>query len=180
MSITFATTKPVQIPGNVEVQLTGSAISVKGPLGYLCQEVDSQNVKLVIESGVLSINAVQSSKHAKAIIGTIRSLIINMIVGVTNGFEKRLQLVGVGYRAQVSGNNLNLSLGFSHPVIYNVPEDIKAETPTQTEICIKGIDKQKVGQVAADIRAFRRPEPYKGKGIRFSDEKIVIKETKKK
>lgn len=180
MSTIFAITKPVQVPENVEIQLADSMVSVKGPLGHLHQQIDSQNIKITIESGKLSVSAIRASSYAKAITGTVRALVINMITGVTRGFEKKLLLVGVGYRAQVSGAVLNLNLGFSHPVAYSVPESIKAETPSPNEILIKGIDKQKVGQVAADIRAFRKPEPYKGKGIRFSDEKVVIKETKKK
>ena len=126
------------------------------------------------------ISAAYPSKYARAIVGTLRALVTNMIIGVTKGFEKKLLLVGVGYRAQASGAILNLNLGFSHPVVYDIPDDIKAETPNATEIYIRGMDKQRVGQAAADIRAFRKPEPYKGKGIRFSDEKIKIKETKKK
>lgn len=178
--VTYASTKPIQVPEAVEIRLTAGNISITGPLGTLQQQIDTQNVQVTFESDLLRFFATKSTKHAKAIIGTLRSLVTNMITGVTQGFEKKLLLVGVGYRAQVSGSNLNLNLGYSHPVVYSVPDGIKAEMPTQTEIRIKGIDKQAVGQVSAEIRAFRKPEPYKGKGIRFADERIVLKETKKK
>lgn len=178
--MTFATTKPISVPENVDIQVKASTVTVTGPLGELLQEFDKHTVKISLDSGSLEVSALKATKHAKAIIGTLRSLIINMITGVTSGFEKKLLLVGVGYRAQVAGTNLNLSLGFSHPVVYALPNGVQAEVPTQTEIRIKGIDKQAVGQVAAEIRGFRKPEPYKGKGIRFADERIVLKETKKK
>ncbi|ABI58845.1 MULTISPECIES: 50S ribosomal protein L6 [Nitrosomonas] len=176
----YTTTKPIEIPKLVEVQLTELGIAIKGPLGSLFQLIDVHNTKIEMSSNYLTIQALNSSKQARSIVGTINALISNMIRGVTNGFEKKLLIVGVGYKAQVSGNILNLNLGFSHPISYSVPEDIKVETPNPTEILIKGIDKQKVGQVAADVRSYRRPEPYKGKGIRYFDEKVIIKETKKK
>jgi len=176
----YITTKPIEIPKLVEIQLTESGIAVKGPLGSLFQSIDAYNTKIEVDSNFLTIQALNSSKQAKSIVGTLKALISNMIRGVTNGFEKKLLIVGVGYKAQVSGNTLNLNLGFSHPVSYSVPGDIKVEMPNPTEIVIKGIDKQKVGQVAAEVRSYRRPEPYKGKGIRYFDEKVIIKETKKK
>jgi len=176
----YITTKPIEIPRLVEIQLTESGVAVKGPLGSLFQSIDTHNAKVEVSSDCLTIRALNASKQAKSIVGTLKALISNMIRGVTNGFEKKLLIVGVGYKAQVSGNCLNLNLGFSHPVSYPVPEGIKVEMPNPTEILIKGIDKQKVGQVAAEVRSYRRPEPYKGKGIRYSDERVVIKETKKK
>lgn len=172
--------KPVQIPESVEFQLTETAITIKGPLGNLVQSLDKGNIKFVLESGNLQIGSEDTSKATRALIGTLRSLIMNMITGVTQGFEKKLLLVGVGYRAQASGSMLNMNLGYSHPVEYEIPKDLKVETPTPTEIVLKGLDKQLVGQAAADIRSFRKPEPYKGKGIRYADEYIRIKETKKK
>lgn len=176
----YMTTKPIEIPKLVEVQVTESGVTIKGPLGSLFQSVDVNNTKIDINSNSLTIQALNASKQAKSLVGTLKALISNMIKGVTSGFEKKLLIVGVGYKAQVSGSTLNLNLGFSHPVIYSIPENIKVEMPNPTEIVIKGIDKQKVGQVAAEVRSYRRPEPYKGKGIRYFDEKVVIKETKKK
>lgn len=176
----YITTKPIEIPKLVEIQLTESGIAVKGPLGSLFQFVDAHNTKVAVDSDHLIIQALNASKQAKSMVGTLRALISNMIKGVTSGFEKKLLIVGVGYKAQVSGSSLNLNLGFSHPISYLVPEGIKIEMPNPTEILIKGIDKQKVGQVAAEVRSYRRPEPYKGKGIRYSDERVIIKETKKK
>jgi large subunit ribosomal protein L6 len=169
---------PIQLPKGVEVTL-GEMITVKGPLGSLSQQSPA-NVKVVLDAGVVSFEPIDASIQANAMSGTLRALMNNMVNGVSKGFEKKLNLVGVGYRAQAQGENLNLSLGFSHPVVHKMPAGIKAETPSQTEIVIKGIDRQKVGQVAADIRAYRPPEPYKGKGVRYADEVVVLKETKKK
>jgi large subunit ribosomal protein L6 len=152
---------------------------MKGPLGVLSQAL-LPSVSIDREGDQLLFRCVEGAPEADAMSGTMRALVNNMVTGVTKGFEKKLTLVGVGYRAQAQGNKLNLTLGFSHPVVHDVPAGIKVETPTQTEIHIKGIDKQVVGQVAAEIRAYRPPEPYKGKGVRYSDEVVVIKETKKK
>jgi large subunit ribosomal protein L6 len=138
------------------------------------------DIRVEREGDSLLIKPANDSKQANAMSGTMRALLANMVRGVTSGFERKLTLVGVGYRAQAAGDVLNLTLGFSHPVAHQMPEGVKVETPTQTEIVIKGIDKQQVGQVAADVRAYRKPEPYKGKGVRYADEKIVLKETKKK
>ena len=169
---------PVIVPSGVEVSL-GDEIVVKGPLGTL-KTAQSPAVNVAFEDGQLKVSTVNDEKFSNAMWGTMRANLQNMVTGVSKGFEKRLTLVGVGYRAQVQGTTLNLSLGFSHPVVYTLPEGIKAECPTQTEIVIKGVDKQKIGQVAAEIRAFRKPEPYKGKGVRYADEVVIIKETKKK
>lgn len=169
---------PIELPKGVEVVLSDTAVSIKGPLGVLSQamlpsvSIDRDGDKLQVRAG--------TSDNAGAMSGTMRALVANMVNGVTKGFEKKLTLVGVGYKAQAQGSKLNLSLGFSHPVVHDMPSGIKVETPTQTEIVIKGIDKQLVGQVAAEVRAYRSPEPYKGKGVRYSDEVVVIKETKKK
>lgn len=171
--------EPILVPANVEVSLSSSEVSVKGPLGKLQRSINS-NVTVEREGDTLLVKVANASRQANAISGTMRALLANMVQGVTNGFEKKLSLVGVGYRAQVVNETLNLALGFSHPVIYKMPEGIKIETPTQTEILIKGIDKQKVGQVAAEVRSYRKPEPYKGKGVRYADEAIVMKEAKKK
>jgi large subunit ribosomal protein L6 len=170
---------PVDIPSGVEVTFNANNISVKGPLGVLSQILPS-SVLVDRKEDKLFFSCSQRVLGADAMSGTMRSLINNMVTGVTKGFEKKLNLIGVGYRAQAQGANLNLTLGFSHPVVYSIPVGIKIETPTQTEILVKGIDKQIVGQVAAEIRAYRPPEPYKGKGVRYSDEVVVIKETKKK
>ncbi|MBM3371208.1 MAG: 50S ribosomal protein L6 [Burkholderiaceae bacterium] len=170
---------PVAIPSGVEVQLDSASISVKGALGTLSLRINPL-VRLVREGDELFSRAVNESKESGAMSGTFRMLVANMIHGVSKGWEKKLNLVGVGYRAQAQGSSLNLSLGFSHPVVYQLPAGIKAETPTQTEILIKGADRQRVGQVAAEVRAYRPPEPYKGKGVRYADEVVVIKETKKK
>lgn len=170
---------PVQILPGVEVKIESGMVSVKGPLGSLNQAlVDSINVQNV--DGMLHVAVNDSSREAHAMSGTIRALLSNMITGVSKGFERKLNLVGVGYRAQAQGDKLNLTLGFSHPVVHQMPEGIKVETPTQTEILIKGLDKQVVGQVAADIRSYRKPEPYKGKGVRYANEVVALKETKKK
>lgn len=169
---------PIELPKGVEVTL-GGTITVKGPLGSLSQEAPA-NVKVSLDGDVITLAPVDESIQANAMSGTLRALLNNMVVGVSKGFEKKLNLVGVGYRAQAQGDSLNLSLGFSHPVVHKMPAGIKVETPTQTEVLIKGIDRQKVGQVAADIRGYRPPEPYKGKGVRYADEVVVLKETKKK
>lgn len=170
---------PIQIPDNLDIKLSENKISVKGPLGDLMLNLSS-DISVDLTDKIITVKSTNNSKHSRAMSGTIRTLISNMVLGVNSGFEKRLSLVGVGYRAQVSGDKLNLNLGFSHPVIHNLPSGIKAETPSQTEIVIKGIDKQKVGQVAAEIRSYRKPEPYKGKGVRYVDERIILKEAKKK
>ena len=169
----------VKVPANVEVVLSAGEISVKGPLGTLKQNMNS-NVVIEREGDELTCKKGNDSKEANAMSGTMRSLVANMVQGVSAGYQKKLTLVGVGYRAAAAGDTLNLTLGFSHPVAHKMPAGITVETPTQTEVVIKGIDKQVVGQVAADIRAYRSPEPYKGKGVRYSDEVVVLKETKKK
>jgi large subunit ribosomal protein L6 len=163
----------------VEVTLAAEALSVKGPLGTLSQRLRS-DVKIDIDGDKLVFKALNDSDEANAMSGTLRALAANMVLGVTKGFEKRLTLVGVGYRAQAQGDKLNLTLGFSHPVVHPMPKGVKVETPSQTEIVIKGLDKQLVGQVAAEVRAYRSPEPYKGKGVRYANERVVLKETKKK
>ena len=170
---------PVAVPDKVQVSLDPSFITVKGPQGTLKQPL-SRQVVVKMEGNSVTFAAADGSKAANALSGTMRANVANMVRGVSEGFQKKLNLVGVGYRAQAQGNKLNLSLGFSHPIVYALPEGIKAETPTQTEIVLKGADRQKVGQVAAEIRAYKSPEPYKGKGVRYSDETVVIKETKKK
>ena len=171
--------KPVAIPAGVEVTLAADRIEMKGAKGRL-QLALHPDVEVTREGDTLRCAPRGSGKRANAMAGTMRALIHNMVTGVTQGFEKRLTLVGVGYRAQAQGQTLNLTLGFSHPVNYPVPEGITVETPSQTEVVVKGVDKQRVGQVAAEIRAFRPPEPYKGKGVRYADEQIVLKEAKKK
>jgi len=168
---------PVKLPPKVEVTLDGGEISVKGPLGTLSRRFGSE---IQIEKNGDTLTFKRSSPDANAMHGTVRALVAGMVKGVTEGYEKRLTLVGVGYRAQASGDRINLSLGFSHPVMHKMPKGVKVETPQQTEIVIKGADKQQVGQVAAEIRAYRPPEPYKGKGVRYHDERVIIKETKKK
>lgn len=170
---------PVIVPDKVEVSLNHDGISVKGPLGTLDQKLSSR-VKIERIENRLEFKVNDNSRQANALSGTVRAIVANMVSGVTKGFEKKLTLVGVGYRAQAQGDKINLTLGFSHPVVHQLPQGIKAETPTQTEILIKGTDKQLVGQVAAEVRRYRSPEPYKGKGVRYSDERIVLKETKKK
>ena len=170
---------PVDVPKGVEVTLSDSEIFVKGPLGTLKQFL-LPAVKIERDGEKLLCRAIEGAPNAGAMSGTMRALLNNMVIGVTKGFEKKLTLVGVGYRAQAQGAKLNLTLGFSHPVAHDMPNGIKVETPTQTEILIKGIDKQVGGQVAAEVRAYRSPEPYKGKGVRYADEVVVIKETKKK
>lgn len=170
---------PVAIPAGVEVKLAGDKISIKGKQGELNLDIHSA---VSIEQGdnVLTFAPNVNDKQSNALAGIFRSLVNNMVTGVSEGFEKKLILQGVGYRAKASGNTLNLSLGFSHPIDYSLPDGIKAETPSQTEVVIKGIDKQKVGQVAAEIRGYRPPEPYKGKGVRYADETVRRKEAKKK
>ncbi|MVW73460.1 MULTISPECIES: 50S ribosomal protein L6 [unclassified Bordetella] len=170
---------PVELPKGVEANILADQITVKGPLGTLSQELTG-HVKVAEENGKLTFAAADDSRHANAMSGTVRALVANMVTGVSKGFERKLTLVGVGYRAQVQGDAIKLQLGFSHDVVHPLPAGVKAECPTQTEIVIKGANKQVVGQVAAEIRAYREPEPYKGKGVRYSDERVVIKETKKK
>ncbi len=170
---------PVLLPKGVEVTLAAAEVSVKGPLGVLKQSLNG-DVKVEKDGDRLLFAAANDSQQSTAMSGTLRALVANMVTGVTTGFQKKLTLVGVGYRAQAQGDKLNLTLGFSHPVVHQMPEGVKCETPTQTEILIKGSDKQAVGQVAAEVRAYRSPEPYKGKGVRYADEVVVIKETKKK
>ena len=170
---------PIVIPEKVEVTLSASEISVKGPLGGLSQKLSPQ-VKVERVGDRIEFAATNNSHFANAMSGTLRALVANMVAGVSRGFEKRLTLVGVGYRAQAQGDKLNLALGFSHPVVHELPKGIKVETPTQTEIVIKGADRQLVGPVAAEVRAYRGPEPYKGKGVRYANERITLKETKKK
>ena len=170
---------PIAVPQGVDVQITAEAITVKGGLGTLSMPANSL-VVVTNDAGVLKVAPANESVAANAMSGTIRALLANNINGVSKGFEKKLNLVGVGFRAQATGQKLNLQIGFSHPVVKDMPAGIKVETPAPTEILIKGSDRQVVGQIAAEIRAFRPPEPYKGKGIRYSDERVVIKETKKK
>ena len=170
---------PVIVPDKVEVTLNHDGISVKGPLGTLSQKL-SQRVRIERIEDRLEFKVNDNSRQANAMSGTVRAIVANMVSGVTKGFEKKLLLVGVGYRAQAQGDKINLTLGFSHPVVHPLPQGVKAETPTQTEILIKGTDKQLVGQVAAEVRRYRSPEPYKGKGVRYAGERIVLKETKKK
>jgi large subunit ribosomal protein L6 len=170
---------PIVIPEKVEVSIGSSEVTVKGPLGTLTQAM-SHDVAVKVDGGKVVFEATSGSQQANAMSGTMRALVANMVHGVKEGFQKKLTLVGVGYKAQAQGAKLNLSLGFSHPLVHAMPDGVKAETPTPTEIIIKGMDRQRVGQVAAEIRAYKSPEPYKGKGVRYSDEKVLIKETKKK
>ena len=170
---------PIELPKGVETTLTDSTVSVKGGKGNLQLELH-RLVGVTRDGGVLQVVAKDATRQAKAMSGTFRSLVANMVVGVSEGFQKKLELQGVGYRAKAEGNNVNLTLGFSHPINYALPEGVTAETPTQTEIIISGADKQRVGQVAAEIRDFRPPEPYKGKGVRYADERVFRKEAKKK
>ena len=170
---------PVGLPSGVEVTLNGQLVKVKGSKGELEWNVH-ELVSVKQEDAEIKVSANEESKQAVALAGTTRALVNNMVTGVTAGFEKKLTIIGVGYRAQAQGQKLNLTLGFSHPVVYEVPEGIKVETPSNTEIVVTGVDKQKVGQVAAEIRAYRKPEPYKGKGVRYADEHVVRKQAKKK
>jgi len=169
---------PVELPKGVELKVDGRRVSVKGPKGELAMDLHHA-VQVSIDGGIASVELTDLTA-GMAIAGTTRALVANMVTGVSTGFERKLELVGVGYRAQAQGKVLNLTLGFSHPVAFDVPEGITIETPTQTEILVKGIDKQVVGQVAANIRRYRPPEPYKGKGVRYSDERVKLKEAKKK
>lgn len=175
----MARLNPLEIPAGVEVSINDNAINVKGSKGTMEHKLHN-SVKIKKDDNVLTLIPREGAANASAQAGTARSLLNSMIIGVTHGFEKKLELVGVGYRAQAQGKAVNLTLGFSHPVSYELPEGITAETPSQTEIVIRGIDKQVVGQVAADIRAYRPPEPYKGKGVKYAGEHIVRKEAKKK
>lgn len=170
---------PVNLPSGVEVTISGDAVAVKGPKGNLSQAIHPE-VNVAQEDKTIKVSWASETKAARAQAGTMRALIQNMVTGVSTGFEKKLELVGVGYRAQAKGKVLSLTLGHSHPIDYNVPEGLTVETPSQTEILVKGADKQLVGQAAANIREYRPPEPYKGKGVRYSDEHIVRKEAKKK
>ena len=168
---------PIKLPAKVEVTLAGGEILVKGPLGSVSKRF-GDGVAIEKSGDTLTFKA--ANEAASVMHGTVRALVANMVKGVTEGYEKRLSLVGVGYRAQAAGDKLNLTLGFSHPVVHKMPKGVKVETPQQTEIVIKGVDKQQVGQVAAEIRAYRPPEPYKGKGVRYLNEQVTLKETKKK
>jgi large subunit ribosomal protein L6 len=170
---------PVPIPKGVEATIAQGQVAIKGPLGTMSRPL-APSVKIERDGDNLLFKAEEGMPEADAMSGTMRALVANMVTGVTKGFERKLTLVGVGYRAQAQGDKLNLTLGFSHPVVHPMPKGIKVETPTQTEVLVKGMDKQLVGQVAAEIRAYRPPEPYKGKGVRYSDERVLIKETKKK
>jgi large subunit ribosomal protein L6 len=170
---------PIAVPAGAEVAISAQAITVKGPLGTLTQSLNGL-VNVENNNGTLSFTVANDSREANAMSGTLRALVNNMVTGVTKGFEKKLSLVGVGYKAQAQGDKLNLSLGFSHPVVHAMPTGVTVATPTPTEVVIKGIDRQQVGQVAAEVRAYRSPEPYKGKGVRYVDEVVKIKETKKK
>jgi large subunit ribosomal protein L6 len=170
---------PVNIPSGVEVKIGDGEVMAKGPLGSLAQRV-SKLVNVRRDGDTLVFEPADDSSAANAMSGTVRALVGNLVAGVNTGFERKLTLVGVGYRAQAQGDKLNLSLGFSHPVVHQMPKGIKVETPQQTEVVIKGIDKQLVGQVAAEVRRYRPPEPYKGKGVRYAEERVALKETKKK
>ena len=170
---------PVKLPSRVELKIDGRKVSVKGSKGNLEHEVHEQ-VDVSFEDGIFTVKPREESQESWALAGTTRAVVNNMVTGVSEGFERKLVLNGVGYRAQAQGKTLNLTLGFSHPVAYQLPDGITIETPTQTEIVVKGIDKQLVGQVAANVRAFRPPEPYKGKGVRYADEQVRRKEAKKK
>lgn len=170
---------PIALPAGVEIAVTVEKITVKGSQGTLTLPLTGQ-VVITNENNTLTFAPADETREANAMSGTVRALVNNMVNGVSKGFEKKLSLVGVGYKAQAQGDKLNLSLGFSHPVVHEMPAGVKCETPTPTEILIKGIDRQKVGQVAAEVRAYRSPEPYKGKGVRYADEVVIIKETKKK
>ena len=170
---------PLELPQGVEFKQDGNVVTLKGGKGELSLELNSE-VVLTENEGVLTLAPRSGSRFAMAVTGTMRSILGNMVQGVTEGYERKLELVGVGYRAQVQGKTLNLTLGFSHPVVYSAPEGISIETPSQTEVVVRGNDKQRVGQVAAEIRRLRPPEPYKGKGVRYANEHVVLKEAKKK
>jgi large subunit ribosomal protein L6 len=171
--------KPVTLPKGVEYKLDGGTVRVKGSKGEQSLTLHPE-INIAEEDGGLQVSTETSDRKVVAMAGTTRALVANMVTGVSEGFERKLELRGVGYRAQAKGQSLNLTLGFSHPVDYPVPEGVTIETPSQTEVVVKGMDKQQVGQVAAEIRAFRPPEPYKGKGVRYADERVVLKEAKKK
>ena len=171
--------RPVQVPKNVTADVKGQEITIKGPKGTVSMTIHSE-IEVAREGETLTVTPRSGSRFANTMSGTTSALITNMIEGVTSGYTRKLELVGVGYRAQAQGKKVNLTLGLSHPVVYEVPEGITIETPSQTEIIVKGIDSQKVGQVAAELRRFRQPEPYKGKGVRYTGERIVLKEAKKK
>lgn len=170
---------PITVPAGIDVTLSASQVSVKGPLGTLIQSLNN-DISVERQGDTLLCKATNDSMQSNAMSGTVRALLANMIIGVTKGFERKLTLIGVGYRAQAAGDALNLSLGYSHPVVHKMPAGVKVTTPTQTEIVLTSTNKQQVGQVAAEIRAYRPPEPYKGKGVRYSDEVVILKETKKK
>ena len=170
--------EPVELPSGVEFSQSGSVVTMKGNKGTLTLELNSE-VELTQEDNALTVRPRSGSRFSTAVAGTMRSLLANMAKGVNEGFERKLELVGVGYRAQAQGSTLNMTLGFSHPIVHEVPEGVTVETPSQTEIFVRGADKQKVGQVA-EIRNYRPPEPYKGKGVRYADERVLIKEAKKK
>ena len=171
--------KPIAVPQGVKVQIGKSEITIEGPKGTIQRPIPVR-VRIELKDNVLSVNRFTDIKQDKALHGLMRSLLVNMIKGVTEGYVKELEIIGLGYKAQVQGKNLNILAGFSHPVNYEVPDGVTVETPSQTEVLVRGVDKQKVGQVAAEIRAYRPPEPYKGKGVRYADERVVIKEAKKK
>ena len=170
---------PINLPSGVEVAINGQSLNVKGPKGLFDYTINA-NVMVSLEDGSLIFNPKNPrNKQHWAMAGTMRSITGNMVTGVSEGFEKKLELVGVGYRAQAQGNKLNLTLGFSHPVVHDIPEGVTVETPSQTEIILRGIDKQVIGQAASEIRAYRPPEPYKGKGVKYAGERIIRKEAKK-
>ena len=171
--------EPVELPSGVEFSQSGNVVTMKGSNGSLSLELNSE-VELKQEDNALVVAPRSGSRFSTAVAGTMRSLLANMAKGVSEGFERKLELVGVGYRAQAQGNKVNLTLGFSHPIVHDVPDGVTVETPSQTEIVIKGADKQQVGQVAAELRRYRPPEPYKGKGVRYAGERVMIKEAKKK
>ena len=170
---------PITVPRGVELRISDNVLSVKGSKGSL-EHIIHGDISVSIDESIVQVSTLKSGKAANALAGTTRAVVANMVKGVSDGFERRLQLVGVGYRAQMKGQNLGLTLGHSHPIEYKVPDGISVETPTQTEVIVRGVDRQRVGQVAAEIRSFRPPEPYKGKGVKYSDEVIVRKEAKKK
>jgi large subunit ribosomal protein L6 len=172
--------QPVPLPQGVTATINAESVTVKGGKGSLSLAVNAQHVKVVQDAGVLKVEKANDGREADMVAGSVRAHLANIVHGVSKGYERKLELVGVGYRAQAQGKNLNLTLGFSHPIVYAAPEGITIETPTQTEILVKGMDVQRVGQVAADIRNFRPPEPYKGKGVRYAGEQIELKEAKKK
>jgi large subunit ribosomal protein L6 len=172
--------QPVPVPQGVTATITADVVTIKGAKGTLSLPINSKHVKVVQDGGELKVEKATQAREADMVAGSTRAHLANIVLGVSKGYERKLELVGVGYRAQAQGKNLNLTLGFSHPVVYAAPEGITIETPSQTEILVKGSDVQRVGQVCADIRAFRPPEPYKGKGVRYAGEKIELKEAKKK